>query len=135
MVCLDRTIRSAIEGVMSFGRPKSIELAVLIDRGNRELPIQPDYVGKRVLIVDDSALVRATLTRELSTYPDIEVIGHANTTMHLDGFGGGPVGRRAELGLGQAGQLGAVLRSLIERAERECSLRRRAIDVRTVHIR
>jgi pyrimidine operon attenuation protein/uracil phosphoribosyltransferase len=43
-----RTIRSAIEGVMSFGRPKSIELAVLIDRGNRELPIQPDYVGERV---------------------------------------------------------------------------------------
>ena len=43
-----RTIRSAIEGVMSFGRPKSIELAVLIDRGNRELPIQPDYVGKTI---------------------------------------------------------------------------------------
>jgi len=43
-----RTIRSAIEGVMSFGRPKSIELAVLIDRGNRELPIQPDYVGEKI---------------------------------------------------------------------------------------
>ena len=43
-----RTIRSAMEGIMSFGRPKSIELAVLIDRGNRELPIQPDYVGERI---------------------------------------------------------------------------------------
>ena len=43
-----RTIRSAIEGIMSFGRPKSIELAVLIDRGNRELPIQPDYVGEKI---------------------------------------------------------------------------------------
>jgi pyrimidine operon attenuation protein/uracil phosphoribosyltransferase len=43
-----RTIRSAMEGIMSFGRPKSIELAVLIDRGNRELPIQADYVGEKI---------------------------------------------------------------------------------------
>ena len=43
-----RTIRSAMEGIMSFGRPRSIELAVLIDRGNRELPIQADYVGQRI---------------------------------------------------------------------------------------
>ena len=43
-----RTIRSAMEGIISFGRPKSIELAVLIDRGNRELPIQADYVGERI---------------------------------------------------------------------------------------
>lgn len=43
-----RTIRSAIEGLMSYGRPAKIELAVLIDRGNREIPIQPDYVGETV---------------------------------------------------------------------------------------
>lgn len=43
-----RTIRSAMEGIMSYGRPKTIELAVLIDRGNRELPIQADYVGERI---------------------------------------------------------------------------------------
>jgi len=43
-----RTIRSAIEGIMSYGRPKSIQLAVLIDRGNRELPIQPDYIGEKI---------------------------------------------------------------------------------------
>jgi len=43
-----RTIRAAIEGLMSYGRPAKVELAVLIDRGNRELPIQPDYVGERV---------------------------------------------------------------------------------------
>ena len=43
-----RTIRSAIEGLMNFGRPAKVELAVLIDRGNRELPIQPDFVGRRV---------------------------------------------------------------------------------------
>lgn len=43
-----RTVRAAIEGVMAFGRPARIELAVLVDRGNRELPIQPDYVGEVV---------------------------------------------------------------------------------------
>ena len=43
-----RTIRSAIQGIFKYGRPSKIELAVLIDRGNRELPIQPDYVGQVV---------------------------------------------------------------------------------------
>ena len=43
-----RTIRSAIQGVFKYGRPSKVELAVLIDRGNRELPIQPDYVGQVV---------------------------------------------------------------------------------------
>ena len=40
-----RTIRAAIDAIMDFGRPSNIQLAVLIDRGLRELPIQPDYVG------------------------------------------------------------------------------------------
>ena len=43
-----RTARAAIEAVFSCGRAKSIQLAVLIDRGHRELPIRPDYVGKNV---------------------------------------------------------------------------------------
>ena len=43
-----RTARAAIEAVFHFGRPKSIQLAVLIDRGHRELPIRPDYVGKNI---------------------------------------------------------------------------------------
>ena len=41
-----RTIRAAIDALMDFGRPSSVQLAVLIDRGHRELPIRPDYVGK-----------------------------------------------------------------------------------------
>ena len=41
-----RTIRSAIDEIFSFGRPKKIKLAVLVDRGHRELPIRPDFVGK-----------------------------------------------------------------------------------------
>lgn len=43
-----RTIRAAIEAIFSVGRPAKIGLAVLIDRGHRELPIKPDYVGKNV---------------------------------------------------------------------------------------
>lgn len=43
-----RTTRAAIDAVMDYGRPRAIELAVLVDRGHRELPIQADYVGLRV---------------------------------------------------------------------------------------
>jgi pyrimidine operon attenuation protein/uracil phosphoribosyltransferase len=41
-----RTIRAALDALIDYGRPRRIELAVLIDRGGRELPIQPDYVGR-----------------------------------------------------------------------------------------
>ncbi len=43
-----RTIRAALDALVDFGRPRSIQLAVLIDRGHRELPIRPDFVGKNV---------------------------------------------------------------------------------------
>ncbi len=43
-----RTIRAAMDAVMDFGRPRTIQLAVLIDRGHRELPIRADYVGKNI---------------------------------------------------------------------------------------
>ena len=43
-----RTVRAAIDALFSVGRPAKIRLAVLIDRGHRELPIRPDYVGKNV---------------------------------------------------------------------------------------
>ncbi len=43
-----RTIRAALDEIMDFGRPKRIELAVLIDRGHRELPIRADFVGKNI---------------------------------------------------------------------------------------
>lgn len=43
-----RTVRAAMDGIIHIGRPKSIQLAVLVDRGHRELPIRPDYVGKNV---------------------------------------------------------------------------------------
>jgi pyrimidine operon attenuation protein / uracil phosphoribosyltransferase len=43
-----RTVRAALDEIMDFGRPKGIELLVLIDRGHRELPIRADYVGKNI---------------------------------------------------------------------------------------
>jgi pyrimidine operon attenuation protein/uracil phosphoribosyltransferase len=43
-----RTVRAALDELIDFGRPKSIQLAVLVDRGHRELPVRADYVGKNV---------------------------------------------------------------------------------------
>jgi pyrimidine operon attenuation protein/uracil phosphoribosyltransferase len=43
-----RTVRSALDALMDLGRPASIQLAVLVDRGHRELPIRPDFVGKNI---------------------------------------------------------------------------------------
>lgn len=43
-----RTIRAALDALIDFGRPKSIQLAVLVDRGHRELPIRADFVGKNI---------------------------------------------------------------------------------------
>ena len=43
-----RTARAALEAVFAFARPQAVQLAVLVDRGHRELPIRPDYVGKNV---------------------------------------------------------------------------------------
>lgn len=43
-----RTVRAALDEIIDFGRPKAIQLAVLVDRGHRELPIRADYIGKRL---------------------------------------------------------------------------------------
>jgi pyrimidine operon attenuation protein/uracil phosphoribosyltransferase len=48
-----RTIRAAIDEILDFGRPKRIQLAVLIDRGHRELPIQADYIGKKIVTTEN----------------------------------------------------------------------------------
>ena len=56
-----RTIRAAMDAVMDYGRPRAIQLAVLVDRGHRELPIRADFVGKNLPTSPDEA-VRVTLT-------------------------------------------------------------------------
>jgi pyrimidine operon attenuation protein/uracil phosphoribosyltransferase len=56
-----RTVRAALDEIIDFGRPKSVQLAVVIDRGHRELPIRADYVGKNVPTSDNEAIaVRIT---------------------------------------------------------------------------
>lgn len=54
-----RTARAALDAVFAHGRPRALQLAVLVDRGHRELPIQPDYCGKFVQTeTDDHVVVR-----------------------------------------------------------------------------
>jgi pyrimidine operon attenuation protein / uracil phosphoribosyltransferase len=55
-----RTIRSALNALTDYGRPKAVRLAVLIDRGNRELPIQPDFVGEKIF-ADASGKIKVLL--------------------------------------------------------------------------
>ena len=63
-----RTVRAAMDAINSFGRPARIQLAVLVDRGHRELPIRPDYVGKN-LPTSGSEKVRVRL-EQTDSEPD-----------------------------------------------------------------
>jgi pyrimidine operon attenuation protein/uracil phosphoribosyltransferase len=56
-----RTVRAALDALNDFGRPSHVKLAVLIDRGHRELPIRPDFVGKN-LPTSKSERVRVSLS-------------------------------------------------------------------------
>lgn len=58
-----RTVRAALDGLVDLGRPKCVQLAVLIDRGQRELPIQADYIGKYVQVAEGE-LVEVRLEEE-----------------------------------------------------------------------
>ena len=58
-----RTVRAALDALTELGRPQSVQLAVLVDRGHRELPIRPDYVGKNLpTSLDEDVRVRLTET-------------------------------------------------------------------------
>lgn len=67
VVFTGRTVRAALDALLDYGRPRQIELAVLVDRGRRELPVQPDYVVRRVEVdptervdvVEDATGIRA----------------------------------------------------------------------------
>ncbi|MFN3327920.1 MAG: bifunctional pyr operon transcriptional regulator/uracil phosphoribosyltransferase PyrR [Fervidobacterium sp.] len=56
-----RTVRAAMDAIVSRGRPKSIQLAVLIDRGHREFPIRPDYIGKNIPSSKEKEVVKVKL--------------------------------------------------------------------------
>jgi len=51
-----RTVRAALDALSDIGRPRTVELAVLVDRGHRELPIRADYVGKNIPTSRDQAV-------------------------------------------------------------------------------
>jgi pyrimidine operon attenuation protein/uracil phosphoribosyltransferase len=70
-----RTIRAALDGLIDFGRPRSIELAVLVDRGHRELPIHADYVGKAVSTVPEEQV--AVRLREIDGVDEVCLLAKA----------------------------------------------------------
>jgi pyrimidine operon attenuation protein/uracil phosphoribosyltransferase len=62
-----RTVRAALDAVGDYGRPKAVQLAVLVDRGHRELPIRPDFVGKNL---------PTSLDEEVTVTPDgVDLVG------------------------------------------------------------
>ncbi len=67
-----RTIRAALDALIDFGRPRAIQLVVLVDRGHRELPIKADYVGKN-LPTSDTQNVQVSLT-ETDGRDEVEVL-------------------------------------------------------------
>jgi len=67
-----RTIRAALDALIDFGRPRAIQLVVLVDRGHRELPIKADYVGKN-LPTSDTQNVQVYLT-ETDGRDEVEVV-------------------------------------------------------------
>lgn len=69
VLCTGRTIRAAMEAVFSYGRPACVRLAIMLDRGGRELPLQPDFTGARV-DVPRGGFVRLKLT-------EIDALGDA----------------------------------------------------------
>ncbi len=70
-----RTVRAALEALNDYGRPRSVQLAVVVDRGHRELPIRPDYVGKNLPTSRDE---------EVSVTPDAVVIASGPTHAGAD---------------------------------------------------
>lgn len=65
VISTGRTIRAAVDAVLDYGRPKRIELCVLVDRGGRELPIHPDYTVRRVDVAKDANIDVALRNDEL----------------------------------------------------------------------
>jgi pyrimidine operon attenuation protein / uracil phosphoribosyltransferase len=73
-----RTVRAAIEALFDYGRPAKVQLAVLADRGHRELPIRPDYVGKNL---PTSRAERVNVrVEELDGVDEVRIAAHAEVT-------------------------------------------------------
>jgi pyrimidine operon attenuation protein/uracil phosphoribosyltransferase len=71
-----RTIRAALDALGEVGRPRTVQLAVLVDRGHRQLPIRADFVGKN-LPTSEKQSVRVSLT-EIDSVDEVVIEGEAN---------------------------------------------------------
>jgi pyrimidine operon attenuation protein/uracil phosphoribosyltransferase len=71
-----RTIRAALDQIIDFGRPKSIQLAVLVDRGHRELPIRADYIGKNIPTSKDQLVI--VKIKEIDSEDSVSVVKGKN---------------------------------------------------------
>ena len=69
-----RTVRAALDEIIDFGRPRSVQLAVMIDRGHRELPIRADYVGKNVPTSETEAIAMKIVEKDGSDEVLIQTI-------------------------------------------------------------
>jgi len=78
VISTGRTIRAAMDALMDFGRPNSIQVAVLVDRGHRELPIKIDYVGKNMPTGGDEALELRVAGSADSAVMEVVVVPAAN---------------------------------------------------------
>jgi pyrimidine operon attenuation protein/uracil phosphoribosyltransferase len=81
-----RSIRAAMDGIIDLGRPRSIQLIVLIDRGHRELPIRADYVGKNVPSARDEEI--AVKLKEVDGIDEVAIVSPATTKANHNGQGG-----------------------------------------------
>jgi pyrimidine operon attenuation protein / uracil phosphoribosyltransferase len=71
-----RTVRAALDHLMDYGRPRRIQLVVLIDRGHRELPIQADYIGETVP-TNDSEIIKVQV-KEIDGVDEVSIVENAN---------------------------------------------------------
>ena len=74
-----RTIRAALDALGDVGRPRAVQLAVLVDRGHRELPIRADFVGKN-LPTSLAERVACTSTRSTATRRRVTIVGRTRRT-------------------------------------------------------
>ena len=67
VLCTGRTVRAALDALNELGRPRAVQLAILVDRGHRELPIRPDFVGKNLPTrLDEDVRVRLVETDDVT---------------------------------------------------------------------
>jgi pyrimidine operon attenuation protein/uracil phosphoribosyltransferase len=89
-----RSIRAAMDALIDMGRPRRIQLAVLVDRGHRELPIRPDYIGKNVPTSRNESI--EVKLRETDGRDEVVIVDHGASQRVAREIAGSTVSRRRE---------------------------------------